>query len=77
LIESSKTNSQNNNEIKRKADKISKNQRTFPLVIFWTTMQTAVPKKIRTADGHQDKQIMELPFHKRLATRHWREEQKL
>jgi len=49
LIESSKTNSQNNNEIKRKADKISKTQRTFPLVIFWATIQTAVPKNIRTA----------------------------
>ena len=49
MIESSKTNSQNNNEIKRKADKISKTQRTFPLVIFWTTIQTAVPKNIRTA----------------------------
>jgi hypothetical protein len=49
LIESSKTNSQKNNEIKRKADKISKIQRTFPLVIFWTIIQTAVPKNIRTA----------------------------
>lgn len=49
LIEPSKIKSQKNIEIKRKADKISKAHRTFSLVIFWTIIQTAVPKNITAA----------------------------